>query len=93
RRRQLGDLLAEGAKALLEFSKPYPGDDRISLDDPRRDQVRFEVSRVSEDDFLIWDEFFHEFVVLPERLLREPKFELAAWYAARLGPQLGIPRS
>jgi hypothetical protein len=45
------------------------------------------------DDYLIWDEFFHEFIVLPERLLREPNFELAAWYAARLGSQLGIPRS
>lgn len=93
RSRQIGDLLAEGARALLEFLQPYPGDERVPSDDPRRDQARFEVSRVSADDYLIWDEFFHEFIVLPERLLREPNFELAAWYAARLGSQLGIPRS
>ncbi|KAJ7161707.1 hypothetical protein C8R46DRAFT_1037909 [Mycena filopes] len=90
---QIGDLLAEGAKAHLEFLQPYPGDERVPVDDPRRDRARFQVSRVSDNDYLIWDEFFHELIVLPERLLREPNFELAAWYAARLGAQLGIPRS
>ncbi|KAJ7187089.1 hypothetical protein C8R46DRAFT_880090, partial [Mycena filopes] len=93
RSRQIGDLLAEGAKAHLEFLQPYPGDERVPVDDPRRDRARFQVSRVSDNDYLIWDEFFHELIVLPERLLREPNFELAAWYAARLGSQLGIPRS
>jgi hypothetical protein len=90
--RRLGDLLAEGAKALLEFLQPYAGDELVPFDDPCRDQARFEVSRVSENDYLIWDQFFDEITVLPERLLREPNFELAAWYAVRIGRQLGFPR-
>ena len=90
--RQIGDLLAEGAKALLEFLKPYPGDTRIPLDDPRREEARFEVLRASDEDYLIWDTFADEPTVLPQRLLREPNFELAAWYAARIGQRLGIPR-
>jgi hypothetical protein len=89
---QLGDLVAEGAKALLEFLQPYPGGELVPIDDPRRDQARFEVLRVSKNNYLIWDQYFGEITVLPERLLREHNFELAAWYAVRIGRQLGIPR-
>ncbi|KAF8212931.1 hypothetical protein K438DRAFT_1957520 [Mycena galopus ATCC 62051] len=53
----IGDLLRDGAQAILEFLQPYPGDERVHKDDERRSLPRFNVYWVSETDYLVWDEF------------------------------------
>ncbi|KAJ7484810.1 hypothetical protein B0H11DRAFT_2192819 [Mycena galericulata] len=91
RSHQIGDLLGIGAHAMLEFLQPYPGDELVPLQDERRARTRFNLLRVSENDYTIWDEYFHEITVLPVRLLKNPSFEIAAWYARQRRDQLDYP--
>lgn len=74
------DVLVTG-----QMSHGYLGDYGIPLDDPRRNEVHFEVFRVSDNEFFIWDDFFHEFTFVAGKLLREPKFESVPWYVVRIG--------
>ncbi|KAJ7825592.1 hypothetical protein B0H14DRAFT_2276245, partial [Mycena olivaceomarginata] len=88
----IGDLLADGTQAMLECLQPYPGDELIDVDDRRRRHARFKVSRVSEHDYLVWDEFFHEIFVLPARLLLVKHFQVGNWFAVQLCRALNIPK-
>ncbi|CAK5266280.1 unnamed protein product [Mycena citricolor] len=83
--RPMGDLLAEGARAFLETFQPYPGDDLMAVDNPCQTRDRFKVLRISRSEYLIWDELSHEMTAIPEKLLRNPKFELAGWSAKTTG--------
>ncbi|KAJ7482078.1 hypothetical protein B0H11DRAFT_1915363 [Mycena galericulata] len=91
RSHQIGDFLGNGVHAMLEFLQPYPGDELVPLQDERRARTRFNLVRVSENDYTIWDEYFHEITVLPVRLLKNPSFEIAAWYARKRRDQLEYP--
>ncbi|KAJ7511472.1 hypothetical protein B0H11DRAFT_1700436, partial [Mycena galericulata] len=76
----LGDVLGVCAHAMLEFLQPYPGDERLR-DPSRCNQTRFEVVRVSENDYTIYDAYFLHTTVLPVDLLLDPTFHIAVWYA------------
>ena len=78
--RQLGDLLEDAVRVILEVSQPYPGDERAPHDE-RRHWPRFHVVRVSYDCYLIRDDYFLEISILPLEYLREPTFSLGCWYA------------
>ncbi|KAK6977902.1 hypothetical protein R3P38DRAFT_2425074, partial [Favolaschia claudopus] len=81
---RIGDLLGRGAESILEFLQPYPGDDRVSRDDPRRTRNRFTVVYMTERDYTIEDSYLDEITVLPASYLMNPKFRLAAWYAQEI---------
>ncbi|KAJ7494903.1 hypothetical protein FB451DRAFT_974582, partial [Mycena latifolia] len=78
---QIGDLLGICARAMLEFLQPYPGDELVSSLNERCLLPRFELTRVSENEYTIWDAYFHEITILPVALLRDHAFEIADWYA------------
>ncbi|KAJ7894992.1 hypothetical protein B0H14DRAFT_3426602 [Mycena olivaceomarginata] len=52
--RRIGDLLEEAMQLILEVSQPYPGDERPE-DDGRLQQSRFDVTRVSNNRYLVRD--------------------------------------
>ncbi|KAJ6483226.1 hypothetical protein C8R45DRAFT_931844 [Mycena sanguinolenta] len=81
---KIGDLLADGAQAVLEVLQPYPGDDLPPWEHRRDTLNRFDVTAWSEDDYLVWDELHHELTILPKRLLLIPRFQLAAWWRRKL---------
>ncbi|KAJ7020996.1 hypothetical protein C8F04DRAFT_1315473 [Mycena alexandri] len=78
--RRIRDLLENGAQLILEVSQPYPGDERAAQDE-RRQRPRFNVERVSDNCYVVVDEYFKEISVLPLEYLRVPAFSLACWYA------------
>ncbi|KAJ7302842.1 hypothetical protein DFH08DRAFT_651962, partial [Mycena albidolilacea] len=90
RAHRIGDILGESAAALLEFLQPFPGDERVSWADERRDTRRFEVIRVSEDSYEIHDSFLGEMTLLPLAFLKVPHFQIARWYASILAQQLDV---
>ncbi|KAJ7353162.1 hypothetical protein DFH08DRAFT_987264 [Mycena albidolilacea] len=77
--RQLGDLLEEAVRLILEVSQPYPGDERAE-DDGRLQRPRLDVNRVSNGSYLVRDKYFREASMLPVAYLREPAFSLSSWY-------------
>ncbi|KAJ7214743.1 hypothetical protein C8J57DRAFT_948667, partial [Mycena rebaudengoi] len=88
----LGDLLAQGATALLEFLQPYPGDERPRKAFRDADEPRFSVVPISETEYSIYDGFYDELVNLPTYLLRNPSFRLADWFAKKRAADLGLLR-
>ncbi|KAJ7038354.1 hypothetical protein C8F04DRAFT_1179665 [Mycena alexandri] len=87
--RRIGDLLENGARLILEVSQPYPGDERAAHD-KRRHRPRFDVQRVSDNCYVVVDEYFNEISVLPLEYLRVPAFSLACWYANIRAIECGI---
>ncbi|KAJ7710841.1 hypothetical protein B0H17DRAFT_856329, partial [Mycena rosella] len=79
-RRRLGDLLEDAVRLILEVSQPYAGDEHAAHDE-RRQRPRFDVMRVSDNCYVVQDEYFYVISVLPLEYLREPTFSLACWYA------------
>ena len=90
RARHLRDILGNTVAALLEFFQPYPGDERISWSDERRDSKRFRVLRPTGDFYTIEDSFGDEVMVLPLEYLRVPAFHVVEWYASKRARALGI---
>ncbi|KAJ7265521.1 hypothetical protein C8J57DRAFT_1013825, partial [Mycena rebaudengoi] len=86
----LGDLLAQGATALLEFLQPYPGDERVRKAFRDADEPQFSVVPISETEYSIYDGFYDELVNLPTYLLRNPSFRLADWFAKKRAADLGL---
>ncbi|KAJ7938830.1 hypothetical protein B0H13DRAFT_2301478 [Mycena leptocephala] len=90
--RRLGDLLEDAVRLILEVSQPYPGDERAA-DDERRQWPRFNVTRVSDNCYVVEDEYFYENSILPLEYLRVPAFSLASWYANIRAIECGIEAS
>ncbi|KAJ6603461.1 hypothetical protein DFH09DRAFT_1068620 [Mycena vulgaris] len=62
---QLGDLLGVAVTRLLEFSQPYPGDDRLPLASEDFNHRRSHVERSAGESYIVRDLYFFEDVVLP----------------------------
>ncbi|KAJ7749091.1 hypothetical protein DFH07DRAFT_719865, partial [Mycena maculata] len=80
RKHAIGDVMGRCAQAMLEFLQPYPGDER-EMDESRCHHNRFDLCRVSDKDYTISDAYYREITILPVALLRDPTFEIAAWYS------------
>ncbi|CAK5266855.1 unnamed protein product [Mycena citricolor] len=90
--RQVGDLMADGVRSLLEFCQPYPGDDRIRPDAPCWTGKRFSVvSSWCEEGYYVRDRVNRLSTYLPSSMLENRHFELAAWYSGRVSERLLIP--
>ncbi|KAJ6529948.1 hypothetical protein DFH09DRAFT_914178, partial [Mycena vulgaris] len=90
---QLGDLLGVAVTRLLEFSQPYPGDDRLPLASEDFNHRRFHVERSSGESYIVRDLYFFEDVILPMEYLRVPQFTLAGWYARHKARTLNMALS
>ncbi|KAJ7083433.1 hypothetical protein C8R44DRAFT_652063, partial [Mycena epipterygia] len=90
RERRLGDVLGNTVAALLEFFQPYPGDERISWSDDRRDAKRFRVSGPFNSSYTIEDTFSDQVVVLDLEALRCPHFHLLDWFARKRAEALEL---
>ncbi|KAJ6592564.1 hypothetical protein B0H19DRAFT_920195, partial [Mycena capillaripes] len=88
-RRQLGDVMEDAVRLILEVSQPYPGDERV-VDKEILQKPRFDVMRVADDCYVVKDEYFLEISILPLEYLRVPAFSLASWYANIRAVECGI---
>jgi hypothetical protein len=91
RAHRLGDVLGNTIAALLDFFKPYPGDNCLEWSDERHDGTHFCVLRAGAECFVIEDTYSEEVVTLPLEYVRQPTFQLLDWYALQRSIALGIP--
>ncbi|KAJ7618947.1 hypothetical protein B0H17DRAFT_1152282 [Mycena rosella] len=75
--RCIGDTLGVAVARLLEFSQPYPGDERLCLTSEKLNYRRFRVEQCSAESYIVRDGYFGEDVVLPTEYLCAPQFALA----------------
>ncbi|KAK7023883.1 hypothetical protein R3P38DRAFT_3534850 [Favolaschia claudopus] len=89
----IGDLLADGAHAMLESLRPYPGDEFAT--DFKEDELtsRFDVAATETGDYYVWDALHREMTFLPKKLLKIKSFAIGNWYAARCRRMFGLPKT
>ncbi|KAJ6487500.1 hypothetical protein C8R47DRAFT_955557, partial [Mycena vitilis] len=72
-------------EAFLQAGQPYPGDDHVQA------EQRFLVYQISDSEHIVMDNMLDEDVPLPTRFIRNPEFDVIAWYAAHRRHALGFP--
>ncbi|CAK5284556.1 unnamed protein product [Mycena citricolor] len=90
--RKVGDIIANGAKHILELCQPYPGDAAHGPESPLWGRERFLVETAwSEEDYMVRDALHGVSTLIPGGQMLNPLFELGSWYASQLAERLGVP--
>ena len=94
-RLRIGDSYLMVAIAILTLSQPYPGDERYPLPDmilhETRPEARFRMTS-RKSVYQIYDAFVGEEVSIEKDLLKNPRFNLARWYAVRRAQALTLDK-
>ncbi|KAJ7695303.1 hypothetical protein B0H16DRAFT_1240325, partial [Mycena metata] len=75
----------ECAERVLHAAQPYPGDGEVP------DGRRFLVYSTSETEHVICDNHTDDDVFIRTELLKDPEFDLAAWFTHQRLAAQGIP--
>ena len=94
-RLRIGDSYLMVAIAILTLSQPYPGDECYPLPDmilhETRPEARFRMTS-RKSVYQIYDAFVGEEVSIEKDLLKNPRFNLARWYAVRRAQALTLDK-
>jgi hypothetical protein len=73
------------AEAFLQHGQLYPGDDHV------QEEQCFLIYQMSDTEHVIMDNMIDEDILIPTQFIRDPDFDIIAWYACHHCRVLGLP--